>query len=324
MATYPPVTDRERDAALRRITDRHLRREDNRWSEANSDSETAAYEVLGYLRRRHTQLPGGLAADDVWDELVLSAWVYWDQRRRERELLHRGRRLGLSLAELGRYLGIGTRQGMRDYLDRLDALLAEYHHIQTTRPGPATGDGATDPLTRHAGATRAQRGADVHTTRARRAATHAKPARQDWIAIHRTGIAATLTALLRQAARIGIHPHRDTGDTGAPAGNADGFGADGNTDGPGADGLGADGNTDGPGADGLGDYLSWLAEDLDASQLDPGTFGVLGLVLGELRVHPEVTALPRNHGLRMAIAAADRLRADYAELRANLTEPATP
>jgi hypothetical protein len=189
MATYPPVTDRERDTALARIAARHLRREDTRWSEANADSDTAAYDVLAYLRRRHAQLPIGLAADDIWDELVLSAWVYWDQRRRERELLHRARCYGLSLSELGRYLGIATRQGMRDYIDRLDALLAEHSLIATAAPGPATGDGRTDPLSRFLGTSRAQRGTDVYSARARRVAARAKPARDDWIIAHHPRIA---------------------------------------------------------------------------------------------------------------------------------------
>ena len=63
---------------------------------------------------------------------------------------------------------------------------------------------------------------------------------------------------------------------------------------------------------GLGDYLSWITEDLAGKGVDHGTFGSIGLVLGELCPRPTVTALPRQHGLRRAIAATDRLRADYA------------
>ncbi len=110
MAIYPPVTRRECEDALARITVRHG--DDSRWSEAGTEPR----DVLAYLRRRHLQLPRKVAQRDVWDELVLSAWVYWDERRPELELLRRAGRYGLSLTELGRYLGIGTRQGMRDYL----------------------------------------------------------------------------------------------------------------------------------------------------------------------------------------------------------------
>ena len=42
----------------------------------------------------------------------------------------------------------------------------------------------------------------------------------------------------------------------------------------------------------------------------------LGLALGELRHREEVTLLARNHGIHQAIAVAvaDRLRADYSAL----------
>jgi hypothetical protein len=63
MATYPLVADAGRDAAIARIARRQLRREDSRWSEAGSASDTAARDVLAHLRRLH-----GLVADDVWDE----------------------------------------------------------------------------------------------------------------------------------------------------------------------------------------------------------------------------------------------------------------
>jgi hypothetical protein len=312
MATYPPVTDAERDAAIARIARRHRLREDTRWSEAGSE----ARDVLAYLRRRHVRLPYALAADDVWDELVLSAWVYWDERRRERELLHRARRYGLSLSELGHFLGIGTRQGTRDYLDRLDALLAEHAghtrtaHLSPSDPG-ANGDhnnyrGPRAPgiSISFAGRTRAERGADVHSVRERRAARRARPAHETWISQQAPRIAASITTLLNQAARAGFTPAHSEDDTA-----------------------------------GIGDYLAWLAQSLGPShaktenntepyaeggaEVDPGagqrftpaTIATIGLVLGELRDRPEVTALPRNHGLRLAIAAADRLRADFAELK---------
>jgi hypothetical protein len=108
-----------------------------------------------------------------------------------------------------------------------------------------------------------------------------------------------VTGLLDQAARIGIHPHP-------------------------SDDIESGTQEDQAGGPGLGDYLSWLAEDLTAAALNPGTFGVLGLALGELHTHSGVTALPRNHGLRRSLAAADHLRADYAELRADPTDPPTP
>lgn len=277
MATYPPIGDQERDAALARIASRHAQFDDSRWSEAGSEPR----DVLAYLRRRQAQLPYALAARDVWDELVLSAWVEWDERRREAELLHRALRLGLSLREVGQYLGIGSRQGMRDYLDRLDAVLADHAQSCTVARGPATGDGSTDPLTRWTHSTRAQRGADVHATRAKRAASRARPARQTWIAANQDRIAGVVGSLLEQTDRIGIEI-ADSADDAEP---------------------------------GLGDYLSWLAADLERAEFDAGSFGALGLALGELRAHPAVTERAGNHGIHRAIAAVDHLRADYAELR---------
>jgi hypothetical protein len=295
------VTDRERDAALKRIADRHLKSEDIRWPEANSDSDTAAYDVLAYLRRRHRQLPK-LAAGDVWDELVLSAWVYWDQRRRERELLNRGLHLGLSLSEVGRYLGIGTRQGTRDYLDRLDALLGEYTTQSALPRRAATGDGTTDPLARYGRATRKQRGADVHSTRATRVSRRAKPSQTDWITLHQARIRSVLRGLLIQAARVGLHPS-DASD------KSDNVNLHGDVTTPG--GALPDAQVD---DDPLADYLTWLTEDFDSDQINPGTIGTLGLVLGQLRTNATATELPRNHGLRLAMGAADRLRSDYANL----------
>lgn len=289
MSTYPPVTDRERDAALARITRRHRDHDDPRWSAAGLDEHSDVRDVLEHLRR--TPSPASLAAHDIWDELVLAAWVHWDERRRERERLHRARRHGLSYSELARYVGITTRQGMRDYLDRLDAVLDEYTRINHTRHGPATGDGATDPLARLAGTTRAARGADVHAARARRAANRARAATTDWITTHQSQVVATVRRLLEQAARAGVHP--EPGDDTAEAG--------------------------------LGDYLHWLAQDLDAvstgQPLRPDTIATLGLALAELRTHPTPAALPPNHGLRLALAAADQLRATYAQAAGTPARP---
>jgi len=197
VATYPPVTNRECEDALARITVRHG--DDSRWSEAGTEPR----DVLAYLRRRHLQLPRKVAQRDVWDELVLSAWVYWDERRRELELLRRAGRYGLSLTELGRYLGIGTRQGMRDYLDRLEALISESPPHATpphATPPPADDPGqvalrearARDPrrrpppgvATSFVGRSRALRDADVHAQRGTRARALIRPSQQDWIDQH--------------------------------------------------------------------------------------------------------------------------------------------
>jgi hypothetical protein len=287
VATYPPVGDVERDAALSRIERRHLRAEDPRWSEAG----TEARDVLDYLRARRGQLPSLVTDEDAYDELVLSAWVFWDERRHERELLHHALRRGLSLSQVGRYLGITSRQGMRDYLDRLDALLDDYTSIRKTLRSPARGDGATDPLEIWAHTTRAHRGADVHAARAKRTRARVKPDRENWIATHETRITAAIRDLLAQASRLGLTPR--------------------------ASETGQDPD--------IGDYLHWLTEDLDALDFDGGTFGALGLVIGELRSHPYVADRSRNHGIHQVMATINQLRADFGELRADSgSVPAKP
>ena len=319
MATFPPVGDLERDAALRRIERKHLAYGDSRWSEAGSE----ARDVLDYLRRNRSRLPRRLVDDDAWNELVLSAWVYWDERRREAELIRHALARGLSLREVGAFVGLQTGQGLRDHLDSLDARLHEYRRLtREPRPdaadlegpdllrddpadtdpdddgGPDSPTSAPDgdpdsdddyqprrsrnPYLRFRGRPRARRGADGRFIRGHRAAANARPAREVWIERHHQRIHTVVPDLLDQAARLGFAPTTSDDDEEPD----------------------------------LGDYLTWITEDTE-NGVDHGTFGSIGLVLGELRTHPEVTALARHHRIHRAIAAADRLRADYAALTAD-------
>ena len=284
--------------------------------------------MLDYLRTHRSRLPPRLLADDAWDELVLSAWVYWDERRRERELIRSALARGLSFREVGAFVGLHTGQGLRDYLDSLEARLHEYHRItreahaadkdlsgrellvadeggQRDRGDRPQAEGAAlsddgpgdneaedgtgryvarrsrNPYLRHKGRSRAVRGADGRFARNRRAAAAARPARQVWIEHHDRRIREVLDALLAEAERVGFTAHGDD-------------------------------DADEPG---LGDYLEWIREDVAAgSGVDDGTFGSLGLALGVLRSEPVVLDRAPNHGIRRAIAAADRLRAEYAAL----------
>lgn len=305
VATFPPVGDFERDDAVRRIARRHLDCDDPRWSEAGADGDDAARDVLGYLRRHRGRFPRRVVDADAWDQLVLSAWVYWDERRREAELIRHALSRGLSLREVGAFVGLRSRQGVRDHLDSLEARLHEYYRLTRESRAPARpeaggaellmpdtsepdedGDDsaprrARNPYYRFTNRPRAERGADGRYTRARRAAAAARPARGRWIADHRDHVSAVLGELLIQADRVGIPAVE--GDVGAPAT--------------------------------VGDYLAWVQEDLP-DDVDDGTFSAVGLALGELRAHPEIICRAGNHGIHQAIAAADRLRADYGELAA--------
>jgi hypothetical protein len=306
VAVYPFVGDRERDAALRRIAFRHLRRDDTRWSEAGSEGDNAARDVLAYLRRHHARMPRAVAGEDALDELVLAAWVWWDERRREHELLRRALRYGHSLGEVGALLGLATRQATYEYVDRLEALLAAHEADQDRQrrvarervaaqqtidghqrdPDLVAGPYATSVLPAREDLYRRTRGrrasavgADPGELRARRRDRRALPTRDRWISAHQGRIADVVADLLAQCRRLGC----EVGDS-----DSEEFE--------------------------LEDSLAVLARHHDRGRYTEATFGALGLVLGELRPHPEVTALARNHGIHQAIAAADRLRADYAAL----------
>ena len=252
----PRVSSAELDAALARIHRRHDRIDDPRRSELGTEPR----DVLAYLQRHSIRLSRAVATDDVADELVLHAWVWWEERHRERSLLRRARHLGVSLSELGAQLGLTTRQGMQDYLDRLDALL-------------------TTGLR------------DEQLTRAERRQARARLQEQPWIETYHQDIAAVIDRLLTEIDRI--LPAADSGHWDTDA---------------------ADSEVDEP-----NDVLEWIDElraDRDDDALSPATLAVLGLVTGQLHVHPAVRALDPNHGLRRALRTANRLRSAAAERRA--------
>jgi hypothetical protein len=132
MATPPRIARAEMDAAITRIASRHRKIDDELF--ANVDLDKPA-DVLDYLRKHLTRIARivrWVAQADVSDALILHVWNWWEDRRREHELLMAGKRLGLPLSQLGSPLGIGSRvqsdrgnrrRGTQDRLDRLEALL---------------------------------------------------------------------------------------------------------------------------------------------------------------------------------------------------------
>jgi hypothetical protein len=168
VSTPPRITAVERDAAIARIDRRHARIDDPRRSELGFEPR----EVIAFiLDRGPAGVPRWVSAADHLDAVVLSTWCWWEDRRTERRLLRQALHLGTSLAELGAPLGIRTRQGMRDRLDRLEALL--------------TYDRPDEQLTRIA----------------RRDVAH-RDGRQDWIDAHHEEIRAALLALQAQTIRV--------------------------------------------------------------------------------------------------------------------------
>jgi hypothetical protein len=181
VATPPRVTRTEADAAIERIHRRHARVDDPRRSELSDQPA----EVLEYLTRHSALLPQWAIALDVLDGLSLSAWLWWEDRRRERALLRRGARAALYWREMGTPLGIRSHQGVRDRLDRLDALLSS--------------DRPDEQLAREA----------------RRAAARTGDLRL-WGAIHGDRVGKVIARLLEQLARPELAAALTLGETPTP------------------------------------------------------------------------------------------------------------
>lgn len=111
---------------LRRVVNRRIKVEDPDLSLLPDDTEnpqvSEVYAVLDYLAT-HTRVPEWVTQADVSDALRLNNYLWWDERRRELAWLRAGMRRKLPLTQLGAAVGTG-KQGVRDRIDRLEALLA--------------------------------------------------------------------------------------------------------------------------------------------------------------------------------------------------------
>lgn len=109
----------ELDVTIERIINRRAQVED-RGRELISDDPR---ELLAYLRKhRGRNIPDWVQTGDLLDGFTLDNWVWRDDRMRLLDDLRHGRRMGMSLAQLGKPLGITTPQGTQDLIDRLTAL----------------------------------------------------------------------------------------------------------------------------------------------------------------------------------------------------------
>ncbi|MBN9739187.1 hypothetical protein PP1_029785 [Pseudonocardia sp. P1] len=276
MATPPRITDVERDAAITRISDRHSRIDDPRRSELGTDPR----DVISWVLDRGTAgVPTAVSAADHHDAVVLNTWCWWEERRRERRLLRQGLQLGLSAGELGAPLGIRSRQGLRDRLDRLDALLVH------DRP-------------------------DEQLTRDARRARRTRDPQQVWIDRHRSTIRAALAGLIAQAERF----HRSIGDPDAGQEHDDLRPP--TEDHETARSVEAVDEFDDESASDIEDWLVELRVDYEQDELTPATLAVAGLLGAEIRSHPRALELHRRHRLHDALAAIDELRAAFAAAKA--------
>jgi hypothetical protein len=157
-------------ARRRKIEDPHR--------ESLPDSPTSdPREILDYLRKYSgPQIPRWVLQAEVCDALTLLNWLWWDDRRREHHFLKAGLARGLFLSQLGAQVGVG-KQGVRDRIDRLDALL------RYDRPN--------EKLTRAA----------------RRAATDAQQRRSvedAWLSTHHDQLVTVMADLVTHASRYGL------------------------------------------------------------------------------------------------------------------------
>ncbi|MGM0723990.1 MAG: hypothetical protein ACQEXM_26085 [Actinomycetota bacterium] len=107
---------------MARIVARRVKVDDpDRWKLPDDPDNPQVREVLDYLQR-HTRVPRWVLQADVADALTLNNYLWWADRRRELAWLKAGVARNLFLSQLGAQVGIG-KQGVKDRIDRLDALL---------------------------------------------------------------------------------------------------------------------------------------------------------------------------------------------------------
>lgn len=241
MTTPPRITTTELVETIQHIRRRHVAANDPTWGLITTDPR----DVLDYLAdyAHNPDNPEGVRSADAVDRITLTVWLWWDDRRRHRDVLRDALHL-LPASQVGTALGMTTRQGARDRVDRLVALL------RYDRPDEKLTRGA-----RQEAALDGQHG----------------DARAAWIATRHIVLDHAATQLLAAADRYQVTER---------------------------------------------DWLDELAADQASQAWTTGSIGVLGLAIGELRTDPTVLALPGHHPVFRALAAADRIRADFARIGA--------
>ncbi|SPX94891.1 Uncharacterised protein [Mycobacterium xenopi] len=169
-------------AEVKRAIDRIAKRRakvDDKHRELLPDSpDSDPREVLDYLRKYSgSDIPKWVLQADVRDALTLNNWCWWEDRRRELYFLTAGRDRGLFLSELGAQVGVKTRQGVIDRIDRLEALL------RYDRPN--------EQISRAA-------------RRSKREARERRAGEEAWLSAHREELVGVITELVSHADRYGL------------------------------------------------------------------------------------------------------------------------
>jgi hypothetical protein len=130
MATPPPVTPADAQAAIGRIAARRAQMDDpNAWRLSEDPVE-----VLAYLQRYSTGVPQWVAEADVLDGLTLRFRLWWLGEESELWLLERARRLGIPPRRIAPRLGVASRQAVHDRLRLARDKMAK---LRGTPPNPA-------------------------------------------------------------------------------------------------------------------------------------------------------------------------------------------
>lgn len=127
VAAPPPVSAGEALAAIERIRARRTEIDDpNLWRLSDEPVD-----VLAFLRRYSSGVPRWVAQADVLDGLTLRLRVWWLGEEAELWLLEAARRVGVPPNQVGRRLGVSSRQGVHDRLrlarGKLERLTGEPH-----------------------------------------------------------------------------------------------------------------------------------------------------------------------------------------------------
>lgn len=112
VATPPPVTSADADAAVQRIINRHREVDDPELWKFEEDPAA----VLQFLQRHRGGLPPWVVEQDLLDGLVLRVRLWWMGEEAELWLLERAHRLEVPSRLVGRALGVRSRQGVHDRL----------------------------------------------------------------------------------------------------------------------------------------------------------------------------------------------------------------
>ncbi|MFD7161321.1 hypothetical protein ACFV9C_42515 [Kribbella sp. NPDC059898] len=125
MSTRPRVAQTEVSAAIIRIARRRAEIDDRSRDLLPDAPDSAPGEVLDYLMRHSgNNVPSEVRLKDAKDAIVLTNWMWWEDRRRELHFLKAAVEAGMFLNEIGGLIGVG-KQGVKDRIDRLTALLGE-------------------------------------------------------------------------------------------------------------------------------------------------------------------------------------------------------